>query len=178
MCTFALAGLAISVASTAAAAKAQSDQAQAEKHQNGLETANALTNLRNQYTQAQQSAVGNNAAAYQKQEQDMRATRSAIATSQTSAGENGVGGNSVAAIVNEYNGNSAQYMSDVERNQSMTDEELMTQMQGFQSGAQSTINREPIPNYPSPLGIGLQIGSDALSSYGNYQKRVNPNPGV
>lgn len=164
------AGLAISAASAAAQYSAQSSMASAQKAQNGAETANALANLRNQYAQAQQSAVGQNAAAYQKQEQDMRATRAAEATSLTSAGENGVSGNSMARLANEYNGNSAEYMADVEMNQNMTDEELMTQMQGFQSQAQSIINREPVPNYPSPLGLGLEIGGDALNAYGTYRQ--------
>jgi hypothetical protein len=164
--------LAIGTASAFASYSAQSAQAAAVKQQNNAITASAIQNQENQYQQGQETLVGTNAAASQKQQQMQLNTRSAEATALTSAGENGVGGNSVAAIVNEYNGNAARYMADVNTNTNMTDQEIMSQMAGVQANAQSTINREAVPVPPSALGLGLAIGGDAMNSYRTYQQDV------
>lgn len=160
--------MAMSAASTAVSYEQQSSMARLQKQQNAEITANAEQNLRNGYTQAQQNAYDQNTRASQKLQQEQLQTRAALATAQTSAGESGVAGNSMAEIANEYYGNQANYNAAVEFNRNAADQELMTQMTGLQSQAQSTINNERIPIPPSPFALGLSIGGDVLDSYNQF----------
>src|SRR5260221_8949970 len=164
MCApLAIASLVITVASTIASMEAQQQQAQAQAAQNKQTTANANANLRNQYTQGQQQIVAHDQEAAQKQLQAQQQTRANIATAQTSAGENGVSGNSMSEIANEYLGKQATYDADVNINRQMADSQISEQMTGFQTGAQSRINSEPVPDFPSAFGLGLGIAGDAAS---------------
>lgn len=171
--------LAITAASAAAQYQGQKNQAAAQANQNAQQTALINQDRINKYSAAQQQQDLVNQEAYQKLDQNGQATRSALATAMTSAGEAGVSGTSVSALQQEYLSRQGDYANDVENNRVASDERLTQQMQGFDVQAQSAINSERQPVQPSMLGMGLQIAGGAANAYSNYAyfNSRNPSPG-
>lgn len=148
--------------------------------QNAAATANAnnaISALNTSYAQGTQEIVYHDTEAAQKDQQNQRQTRAAEATALTSAGEGGVQGNSVASLANDYMGQSAVYRGDVETNRRMQDSEIMLQMKGMRTQAQSEINRvQPASTLSTVLGIGGAAASSAAAGWNmaNPPVRVNP----
>jgi len=189
--TLTIAGVAMSAATTIGTTimsyMAQQDQANQQQKYNDEMTQAINQDRINKYDQAQEQQVYKNTDASNQTYEESLRTRAAIATAMTSAGENGVAGNSVAALANSYYGSQARYDSDVEYNRLSDDNQIQLEEQGFDAQAQSEQAQLRPAVYPSPLGAALRIGGSIGSSYLDYSaaqkagansKRIAPDDGA
>ena len=120
--------------------------------------------------------MANDTKAAQEAQKSQRDTRAAMGTALASAGEHGVGGNSVGQLAMDYAGQEAQQRADIEFNRQMADSEIMWRMKGSKAQAQDRINSVRPAN---PMATMLQIGSAAVSAGSTYytltSPRLNPN---
>lgn len=146
------------------AAKAQdaSNQRQAENTMTAYKANLAQTNL-----MQQQEA----AAASQKINENNKAAAAAEARATVSAGESGISGLSVDALLGELAGKQASYNDSVMQNYENASMAIDNQRTNLQVNAASQINSLKTPQQPDYLGTALRIGQ----SYYDY-KNPKPNP--
>jgi hypothetical protein len=165
-----------STATTAAGAIISYQQQQAQADQtdayNKQQAANINQARINNYDQAQEQLAYKNTDAAQQQEDMTMKTRAALATSLTSAGENGVSGNSVNALANEYYGRQANFNSDIDYNRNADDNQIALTEQSFNTNAQSQLNQLQPAQQPTILSPILSIGGAAANATTQYE-RIN-----
>lgn len=170
MCTVALAGLAISAISTGASLYAQQQQASYQEDLNNRQAQNIETarraNLANIDAQKQQ----NLADAREQINKNTMAGRAATATAYTSAGESGVTGTSVDALIRELQGKAAWDNVSTETNYLRQDTALNTQRQNVNINSNSQLNSLTTPASPNYVGAIAQFGQSSLNIYSNYKK--------
>lgn len=166
--TLAAVSTAVGVAGAAAQAAGQQAQANQVAARNQIQQNLVAQNRANQMQQGQQQIVYKNDEAFQQLETSAMSKRSAEATAMASAGDNGVNGVSVGALAQEYDARQGEFASDVTYNRDAATSQIQLQMQGFNTQAESADNQLPIPNYPSMINTGLQIGGSALGAYNKY----------
>jgi hypothetical protein len=170
--------LAISAASTVATVSAQQQQAQAtadaqnaynrQSEQNAITARNAnLANLevtRNQAYQDTLEQVG----------KDDLARRQAQATATVAAGEAGISGLSVDALLRDLAGQAGYDNATAYENYLRTDQRINVARENTQNNYESGLNsiRQPQIQSPNWLGAGLKIGQSALDSYSMYKTNL------
>lgn len=148
----------LSIASTAASVYGQQQAANAQEKANWRQyenTMRAYANNSNQVNLEQQQIREN---AIQKKTENNMMARSAIAKSAVSAGENGVSGLSVDALLSDLAGKQNRYNSSVDTNYDYSSMALDNQRQNIYANAASTINGLKTPAMPDYLSAGLKIG--------------------
>lgn len=152
------------------------------------QTANVQEQMyQQQYTQnaqsAQKAAVQNYAAidqrivqeqtaASKEVEQSVIEARKAAATTRVAAGEAGISGLSVDALLGDIYGASARHADEVNQQTEWTVQQLQREKEGISSNAQDRINsvQSPVISRPNFLDLGLRIGSTAANSYSTYKQ--------
>jgi hypothetical protein len=130
----------------------------------------ANANLVREYADVQTRQIQEeDAAATQKQDLS-REARAARATTMAAAGEAGVSGLSVDALVADVYGKEATAKDRISQNTGFTTENLTREMDGLKAKAQDRINSIPWATGPSPFASALKIGGTALKSYDYYQE--------
>ncbi|QFP93683.1 internal virion protein [Ralstonia phage P-PSG-11-1] len=175
-----IAMLVITGASTAASISAQQQQQKAQDSFNQREYENKMTAYRGNLAniEVQRNQAQDDAAA-QKQQNDMAAQR-ATATATTAAGEAGVSGTSVDALLRDLAGQAAYDNTNVDENYLRQDRALNAQRENAFNGTVSQINQLRPSMSPDYLGAGLRIGQAAVGAYGQYQQNLyhERNPSV
>lgn len=150
-------------------------QVQPANQQNEMYVENAKAaneNLKSEYYQNQQRMIQEQEAAATQKREAQRELRGAQATATVAAGEAGVSGLSVDALLNEYAGRTGEYNDKVDQQTEWTMAQLNNNMRGFQSKAQDRINSVQRANKPSFLDTGLRIASAGLGSVNDYNDRI------
>ena len=168
----ALIGLALGVAQTVTG---YAGEQQAAAQHNAMVRQNqeaAQANLRQEYTAVQTRQLQEEDAAAVEKQSVSREARGARATAMVAAGESGVSGLSVDALLADIYGKEAEYKDRVTQNTGFTTQNLTAEMQGLRAKAQDRINSIPTRNGPNPLAAALKIGSSALGAYDGYRARL------
>ncbi|MCB5203179.1 hypothetical protein LH464_11930 [Neorhizobium sp. T786] len=146
-------------------AKAQNDMVRENQ-----KAANA--NLVREYADVQTRQIQEeDATAVQKQDLS-REARAARATTMAAAGEAGVAGLSVDALLADVYGKEAMAKDRISQNSGFITQNLSREMDGLKAKAKDRINSMPWATGPSPFAAALKIGGIGLDSYSSYQKRT------
>lgn len=179
MCGIAAIGLAISAVSSIASVVGQQAQAQAQAdsqnaynrqlEQNALTARNAnLANLeveRNTTLADTREQINQNAIA----------ARRAEATARVSAGESGISGLSVDALLRDLSGQMGYDNATATENYLRQDRNINIRRENVQNQYVSTLNgvKQPVIQSPNYLGAALSIGQAGVNAYGQYQAQQN-----
>lgn len=148
-----------SVASTVASVSAQSQAASAQsaanqrQYENTIRARNANINQTNVMQQQEREAAS------QKLEQNNMAARAAKSTATVSAGENGISGLSVDALLADLGTKQGRYNSSVQTNFDNSTMAIANQRENIDINAASQINSLKTPAMPDYFGAALRIGN-------------------
>lgn len=166
-----IAMLAITAVSSAASIQSQQSAQKSQDAYNQQQADNTMTayrhNLANvevQRTQARDDAVS-------QEQQNNKAGRSAVATATTAAGEAGVSGLSVDALLRDLAGQAGYDNTNVEENYLRQNTALNAQRENVYNNTVSQFSSLKPSQSPDYLSAGLRIGSAAAGAYG--QTKVN-----
>lgn len=162
--------LALSVASTVAGVYGQQQQAKAQQAYNDQQAKNAMEAYKANLAQTNLMQSQEHAAATQKINENNRAAEAAKAKALVSAGESGISGLSVDALLANLSGEQARYNESVNQNYENASMAIDNQRTNAQVNAASQINSLKTPQSPDYLGAALRIGT-AVYDYKN--PRVN-----
>jgi hypothetical protein len=185
----AIIGVVVAAASTAYSLYQQSEQVGAQnEYQRRLAVSRddqiqrnyelAVSSANNQYRQDQTRQLQEQEAASQKLGQSRVEGMEAQSKALTAAGEAGVSGLSVKALLNDFMGQEAKYRESVKTNAGFQVDQLQEEMQGIRASAEGRINsvsryvKEPVatPNY---FGGAMRVGGSALDAYTRYNAGLN-----
>jgi len=166
--------LAITAATTATTFLAQSAQANASAQYAQQAAANANESAREQYYLNNLRLQQEQEAGSQQIQQKQRDALKAAATAKTAAGEAGVGGISVDALLADYYRTESQYRESVRTNIDNVGQQVFAQNKGIFAQTKDRINSaaSSITPQPSIFGAGLSIAGGALSAYDTYNQRT------
>ena len=167
--TMMAASFAISAVTTVTDYIAQAQQTQQHNQMVQQNQEAAQANLRQEYTAVQTRQIQEQDAASVEKQAVASEARAARATALVSAGESGVSGLSVDALLADIYGKEATYKDRVSQNTGFTTQNLTAEMAGLRAKAQDRINGIQPMNGPSPLAAALKIGGAALGSYDQYR---------
>jgi hypothetical protein len=178
-------GIVIAAASAAAGIYAQQQQANAQADmQRKMQQAREKEIAENyklatesadlQQKQLQARAVQEGEKASQEQQAVSLDAARARATARTAAGESGVAGLSLDALLSDFTRSEAMYRDTSNRNLQGVREQLGYEAEGVRATSRGQINAirpflpEPI-NRPNFLGASLRIAQTGLNAYGTYR---------
>jgi hypothetical protein len=133
--------------------------------------ARANQRARDQMFQTQQRMLQEQASTANEKIDVQREARAAKATAMTAAGESGVSGLSVDALLAEFDGRQAEYEDRIDQNTEWTLTQLNNEMKGIRSNAEDRINSVQRAAKPSFFDAGLRIAGAGLNSYNSYEDR-------
>ena len=146
---------------------------QAAEQQNAMVRQNQIAANQNavrEYADIQTRQIQEeDAAAVQKQDV-AREARAARASTMAAAGEAGVSGLSVDALLGDVYGKEATAKDRISQNTVFTTQNLTRELDGVKAKAQDRINSMPWARGPSPFAAALKIGGVGLDAYSSYQK--------
>jgi len=188
----AIASVAISAAGTGVSLYAQSEQSDAESdYQKRLAQARnqeieenyklAVASATTQNKALQQRAVEEGEAATEEKMRNAREAAKAVATARVAAGEGGVSGNSVNALLNDFMAQEARYRHSVNTNLEYARDSINYELESNEivaKGRAASIKPfAPSPvQQPSYLAGALKIAGAGLDAYAGY-KKAQPNSG-
>lgn len=155
MSTLFLTTLGISAASTAAGAIGQQQQYNAN-------AANAAQSLKLQNRQTNYGIQQQEAADSRNAQQTQTDMLKAAATAAASAGENGVSGNSVDALIQDYHAAEGRHFANLQTQQQWNRQQADVQKLGQVATAQRQVNSVSKPTF---VGTALRIGAGGLDAY-------------
>lgn len=132
---------------------------------------NANEDAKNKYVSMQQRMMQEQAAAAQQKQEAGRDARAARATALVAAGESGVAGNSIGALMQEFYGREAAYNDSVDANTEMTLKQMNAEMKGIKYQTQDRINSVARARPPSFFDAGLRIAGAGFDAYKGYKER-------
>lgn len=151
---------------------------QAANEQNRMYAENAKRanqNARDQMFQTQQRMLQEQEAAANEKIDVEREAREAKATAFTAAGESGVSGLSVDALMAEFDGRAVEHSDRVDQNTEWTLTQLNNEMKGIRFNAEDRINSVQRAAKPSFFDAGLRIAGVGLDSYNSFEDRKHRN---
>lgn len=157
---------AVSAAGTGASYSAQHQKAKAQANHQRKVAEGTNTAANRAYLQQVSQEQG---ASKQKLSAAQREARQAQSAARVSAGEAGVSGLSIDALLDDFNRQRRTQASAIQKNYQWAS-------QGHQATAQGRIAQSrPGPTaFPSALAAGLQIGGSAMQGYNFYQQNQPP----
>lgn len=162
-------GLAITAASTLASLEQQRQAANAQDEYNQRQRQNTIKAMNDNMAQIELAKQQASEQAGQKIfENDLQA-RKAQATAKVSAGESGIGGLSVDALLAELDGSRSRYDQSVKSNLDDTVTNLNSQRTNINNSAISAVNQLRTPAAPDYIGAALRIGS-SVANYNSLNK--------
>lgn len=157
-----IAAVTIGVASTAASTTTSAMQAQAQADMAKRSAEDARRNEQIQQETLRTRALQEADAANLRKQALTDSAREALAVADVSAGEGGVGGNSVRAIARDIERQRLAGINAVERNDDATQEQLALEARGVRARAAREIN-----SLNPGMGPGLAATNSALQGLGN-----------
>ncbi|OOO32855.1 hypothetical protein EFR00_30470 [Rhizobium sophoriradicis] len=162
----------LAVGAAAQAFQYRSDVAAAEE-QNKLYRQNAARanqNARDQMFQTQQRMLQEQEKAGAEKADNLKEAREAKATATVAAGESGVSGLSVDALLAEFDGRASLANDRIDQNTDWTLNQLSNEMKGIRSNAEDRINSVQRSAKPSLFDAGLRIAGKGIDSYNDYKR--------
>ncbi len=166
-------GLTISVAQAGLSYQGQVAAAEQQNQLYRENAARANQNARDQMFQTQQRMLQEQEAAAAEKFDNNRDARAAKATASVGAGESGVTGLSVDALLREFDGRAAEANDRIDQNTEWSMTQLNNEMKGIRSNAEDRINSVQRAAKPSFWDAGLRIagaGLDGFSSSATIQE--------
>jgi hypothetical protein len=166
----AVAQFALSAASSVVGYVAQSQQAEAQQqyYKNNRDAANKAAV--NTYASNQNRALQERKAASQETQQLQTDAMRARSTAEVAAGEAGVTGLSVDALIGDYYGQQGRYERTLDNNYQMQADYLRGEMDATQAQAEGRINSVQQGQKPSFADAAIRILGGGLDAYGGYQR--------
>jgi hypothetical protein len=127
---------------------------------------NANESARRQYFDSNMRILQEKQAAALNKSDVTREARAATATARVAAGEAGVSGNSVDALLSEFMGRADDYKGRVNTQTDWSIAQINREKLGIQAQAKDRINSVQRPSF---LDAGLRILGAGMDSYGVYQ---------
>lgn len=159
MCEPATAMMALQVVSAVGTVVAQSQAADAQSAANMRQYQNTMaaraTNINQTNLAQQQEREG----AMQKLEQNDLAARAGASTARVSAGESGVSGLSVDALLADVGNKSNRFQTSIDTNYDRASTAIALQRENVNTNAASQINSLKTPAMPDYFTAGLRIGN-------------------
>ena len=169
--TIAAISIGLSAVSTGAGLYAQNQQMHAQADANQTQYENQMTAYRANLANIEVTRNQMGEDATQKVNDNNAQARKATATATAAAGEAGVSGTSVDALLRDLAGQAGFDNTNVETNYLRQNTALNGQRENAFNQTASNINQLKTPTAPDYLGAGLRLGSSALGTYGNYQQQ-------
>lgn len=163
----------LSVAQGVGEVMAQRSAAEAQQAQNDIAAANARTKRDADYDQLMLMARQERAAASQQIEENRNEALQASERALVSAGESGVTGLSLGALLADINRNNARYTDGVNQNLENAGQQIAFEADNVAANYQNTLNRLPTVQQPNYLGTVLRTGA---SIYGGYRDHLKITP--
>jgi hypothetical protein len=160
---------AVSVAATAATTIMQ--QSAAAKQNEAL--SKAATKSANNKAQQEQTALIQKQIASQQEEMNSSIDAAkARATARTAAGEAGVSGLSVDALINDYTATESRYRDSLKQNMEWETQQFKNRVEGHNIDAQNMYTTNKM-NAPSYLGAALRIGGQLVGGAMDYNTQIS-----
>jgi hypothetical protein len=156
-----------SVASTVASVSAQSQAASAQSAANQRQYDNTMRARAANLNQTNLMQQQEREAGSQQLEQNNMAARAAQSTATVSAGENGISGLSVDALMSDLGTKQNRFNSSVVTNYDNSTMAIANQRENVDINAASQINSLKTPAMPDYFGAALRIGNAAYNGYNN-----------
>lgn len=169
MCGLPVAMLIATVASTVGTVASQKSAADAQTETNKRQYENTMMAYRANVNQTNLMQQQEREGALQAVEVNGLKARAAESTATVAAGESGISGLSVDALLGDILGKQGQYDSSIQTNFDRSQGAIQNQRDNVYANAASTINSLQTPAAPDYLGAGLKI---AQGGY-NYGKATN-----
>jgi len=157
--------MALHVTTAAAGVVAQQQAASAQEAANMRQYQNAMTARATNINQTNLAQQQEREGAMQRLEQNDLAARAGAATARVSAGESGVSGLSVDALLADLGNKSNRFQTAVETNYDRASSAIALQRENVNTNAASQINSLKTPAMPDYFSAALRIGNAAY----NYQ---------
>ena len=151
---------ALAIASTLASTAAQAEGARVQNAANRRQADNAIRAANANYAQVNLEATQQAEGAQQKLQQNNLAATAAASTARTQAGERGVFGLSVDALLADIGADQNRYETSVRTNYDRSINALDNQRENIYATASSTINGLKAPPMPDYFGAALRIGNE------------------
>lgn len=168
----AVAGFAVSAASTVMGFAAQSAQADAQTAAWKQNYTNALAAARDDQNQLSLRQMQEGDAASQKTQMENIQVAQKSASVEAAAASGGVSGISVDSLVNDVSHQGDLNKTAIQRNFEATVSQLQTQKDATNDTAKSRINSMQPGTPPNPLSLAVGLAGDALGSYNSYEKNT------
>ena len=152
-----------SVASAVGGVVSQGQAADAQNETNKRQYENTMTAYRANINQTNLMQQQEREGALQAVEANGLKARAAESTATVAAGENGISGLSVDALLGDIMGKQGRYDSSIQTNFDRSQGAIQNQRDNVYANAASTINSLQTPAAPDYLGAGLKIASAAYS---------------
>ncbi|KQV84348.1 hypothetical protein ASC90_02165 [Rhizobium sp. Root1220] len=165
----ALTSFAVGAAKEVAGYQAEKSAANDQNQLYRENAARANQNARDQQFQTQQRMLQEQEKGAAEKIDTMREAREAKATATVGAGEAGVSGLSVDALLAEFDGRAAAANDRVDQNTDWTMNQLNNEMKGIRSNAEDRINSVQRSATPSFFNTGLKIAGVGLDSYNDFK---------
>jgi len=170
MCEPTTAMLVLTAASTAMSVNAQQEQASAQEAANQRQYQNSMKAMAANVNQTNAEHMQQREAAIQKLDENNMNARAARSTAQVSAGENGISGMSVDALLSDLGNRQQRFNSSVTTNYQNAEMAINNQRENIGIDAASQINSLKTPSMPDYAGAALRIGTAA---YDYYNPRIS-----
>lgn len=166
--SMALTSLAVGAAQSVAQYQAESAAAAQQNAYYRDNAARANKAAQEQMFQTQQRMLQEQEAGADEKIKNMRDARADRASATVAAGESGVSGLSVDALLREFSINESQANDAVDRNTELSLNQLQNEITGIRSNAEARINGVQRAASPSFFNTGLSIAAKGLDSYSMY----------
>jgi MarR-like DNA-binding transcriptional regulator SgrR of sgrS sRNA len=162
--------LVLTAASTAMSVNAQQEQASAQEAANRRQYENSMKAMAANVNQTNAEHMQQREAAMQKLDENNMQARAARSTAQVSAGENGISGMSVDALLSDLGNRQQRFNSAVTTNYQNAEMAINNQRENIGIDTASQINSLKTPAMPDYAGAALRIGTAA---YDYYNPRIS-----
>jgi hypothetical protein len=170
MCEPTTAMLVLTAASTAMQVSAQQQAASAQEAANQRQYQNTMRAYAANVNQTNAEHMQQREGAMQKLEENNMQARAAASTAQVSAGESGISGMSVDALLADLGNRQQRFNSAVTTNYQNAEVAINNQRENIGIDAASQINSLKTPAMPDYAGAALRIGTAA---YDYYNPRIS-----
>lgn len=126
----------------------------------------------NQWDASQIRISQEGASAVQNEFESSLATRKAVSTANTAAGEGGVSGLSVDYLTHDLYAQGGRKTDSIDTNLAMDRSYAAREMDAQGATGQNQINSVPIPEAPNPMAAIIGVFGSGLKSYTGYQQQI------
>ncbi|TWS94989.1 hypothetical protein [Reyranella sp. CPCC 100927] len=172
----ALATFAVGAASAGASYTGQQSAAKAQNKQYAANAESARRAASESYASLQQRIDQERAATIDEQFQTAIDAKRAGATATVAAGEAGVNGHSIDALLADYKAQQGRFNANTQQNLRSTEGQLRQEMKGVQAQAETRINSVPRGQKPSFIDAGLRIIGAGIGAYSDRERWIRGNP--